>query len=243
MIKSTLKSFFRKLGLEINNLNTDNSGAFQIYKIISYFKISTIYDVGANTGQYAEELFDFGYNGKIISFEPLTIPHHKLEVNAKKRSNWQVHPKCAIGNIDGETKINISKNSVSSSILPILDTHIESAKNSLYVDSEIVKLVKFDSIFSLYNAPNSKSLLKIDTQGFENEVLEGAKQSLSKLTLIQCELSLVPLYEDQKLYKEMLSKIEGFGFTLWSIRSGFTNGENGRTLQIDAIFINNSELV
>ena len=241
-MKKTLKSLFRKIGLEDNRLNTDNSGSFQIAKIINHFNINTIYDIGANTGQYAAELFELGFKGRIISFEPLSTPHLKLVINSKKNNRWYVHDRCAIGSKNGETLINISQNSVSSSILPILNTHVESAKDSAYIDTERVEVQKFDSIFTKYYLSNEKSLLKIDTQGFENEVLEGARNSLSKITLIQCELSLVPLYEKQKLYKEMIEKIESLGFTLWSIRSGFTNGNNGRTLQVDAILVNNNEI-
>jgi UDP-GlcNAc3NAcA epimerase len=41
---------------------------------------------------------------------------------------------------------------------------------------------------------------------------------------------------------QMIEKIEALGFTMWSIRSGFTNGNNGRTLQVDAILVNNNEI-
>lgn len=240
MIK-TIKFLFRKIGLEVNRLNTDNSGSFQIAKIIKHFNINTIYDIGANTGQYASELFELGFKGRIISFEPLSVPYLNLVLNSKRNNRWFVHDKCAIGNVKGDTLINISKNSVSSSILPILNAHVESAQDSVYVDSESVDVNTFDSIFPSYFQVNDKSLLKIDTQGFESQVIDGAINSLNKTTLIQCELSLVPLYENQNLYKEMIEKIESLGFTLWSIRSGFTNRGNGRTLQVDAIFVNNNE--
>lgn len=236
----TIKFLFRKVGLEVNRLNTDNSGSLQIIKIIEHFNINSIYDIGANTGQYASELFQLGFKGRIISFEPLTLPYSTLVLNSKRNSRWFVHDKCAIGNAKSYILMNVSKNSVSSSILPILDAHVESAQDSVYVDSESVEVETFDSIFPFYFQENDKSLLKIDTQGFESHVLDGSINSLNKITLIQCELSLVPLYENQKLYKEMIEKIESLGFTLWSIRSGFTNRRNGRTLQVDAIFVNNN---
>jgi len=239
---NTIKFLFRKIGLEVNRLNTDNSGSFQIAKIIEHFNINTIYDIGANTGQYASELFELGYKGRIISFEPLSKAYTRLKNNSKRNSRWYIHDKCAIGNENGNIIINISKNSVSSSILPILDSHIESAKNSAYIDSEKVDVKTFDSIFQKYYHLKDKSLLKIDTQGYESEVLDGAINSLTNITLIQCELSLVPLYENQLLYKDMIEKIESYGFTMWSIRSGFTNRDNGRTLQVDAIFLNRNEI-
>ena len=241
-MKKFLKYIFRKFGLEINILNTDNSGSFQIARIIKHFNITTVYDIVANTGQYASELYELDYNGKIISFEPISAPYKKLCVNSRRNNNWYIHEKCALGNNNNTININISKNSVSSSILPILKTHVDSAKDSKYIDTENVKVITFDSIFKSYYSKKDKSLLKIDTQGFENEVLDGASNSLSDITLIQCELSIVPLYENQKLYNEMVKKIESLGFTLWSIRSGFTNRDNGRTLQVDGIFVNNNEL-
>lgn len=237
----TIKFLFRKIGLEVNRLNTDNSGSLQIFKIIEHFNINTIYDIGANTGQYASELFQLGFKGRIVSFEPLTKPHTTLLLNSKSNPRWHIHEKCAIGSQNSQTIINISKNSVSSSILPMLDIHVESAKDSEYIDTERVDVKTFDSIFPTYHQNNNKSLLKIDTQGFESEVLDGAANSFKNITLIQCELSLVPLYDKQILFKEMNKKIESFGFTMWSIRSGFTNRENGRTLQVDAIFVNNDE--
>ena len=79
--------------------------------------------------------------------------------------------------------------------------------------------------------------LKIDTQGYEWQVLDGARESLSQCQGVLCELSLVPLYEGQCLWMEMIQRLESGGFTLWSIQKGFTDLRDGRTLQVDAIFL------
>ncbi len=78
--------------------------------------------------------------------------------------------------------------------------------------------------------------MKIDTQGYEWNVLDGAEETLSKLKGLHCELSLVQLYEGQRLWLELLGRLEKEGFTLWNLQPGFTDTTSGRTLQVDATF-------
>ena len=78
--------------------------------------------------------------------------------------------------------------------------------------------------------------MKIDTQGYEWAVLDGAKKILPRIKGILCELSLVELYKGQHLWMDLLNRLENEEFTLWSIQRGFTDRISGRTLQIDATF-------
>ena len=80
-------------------------------------------------------------------------------------------------------------------------------------------------------------LLKIDTQGYEDRVLIGAAGVLDKLTALQVELSLVPLYAGQPLFDEMRKKIEMMGFVLFAIFPGYVHERTGQTLQIDGFFV------
>ena len=82
-----------------------------------------------------------------------------------------------------------------------------------------------------------KYLLKIDTQGFEWAVLDGAKMALDGCVGLVIESSLVSLYEGQKLWDEIYSRMEDEGFKIWAIQPGFCNKESGQTLQMDVIFI------
>lgn len=78
--------------------------------------------------------------------------------------------------------------------------------------------------------------MKIDTQGFEWQVLDGARTTLPKFQRVLLELSLVPLYEGQHLWQEMIGRLEQEGFTLWALQPGFIDPINGRTMQVDGIF-------
>ncbi len=79
-------------------------------------------------------------------------------------------------------------------------------------------------------------LLKIDTQGYEEQVLKGADEIISKIKGIHLELSIVPLYEGQILFEEMLNQLKEMGFALYHLSPGFKDYRTGRLLQFDGTF-------
>lgn len=105
---------------------------------------------------------------------------------------------------------------------------------STYVGTEKVAIQRLDSIAQQYLSPHSVPFLKIDTQGYEWQVLDGAKDVLDRMRGILCELSIVTLYEGQHLWEEMIQRMKNAGFTLWYIQPAFMDRRDGRTLQIDA---------
>lgn len=226
----TLKS----IGLEVHRINVSSNPYFQLCKALDTFNINVVFDIGANTGQFATELRSFGYKGKIISFEPLSDAHKILSKVAEFDSNWNIHHRSAIGDFNGQVEINVAGNSASSSILPMLDYHISAAEGTGYIGTERVPISKLDSITSEYFSESDDLFIKIDTQGFEWQVLNGATDTLKKAKGILCELSLVPLYEGQYLWLDVLTRLESEGFTPWSFDQGFIDSRNGRTLQVDA---------
>jgi len=197
--------------------------------------INVIFDIGANTGIYGQEMRKFGYSGEIISFEPLSDAFSELTKNSKKDSKWRIQ-NYALGDFDGETIINISKNSVSSSILEILPEHYEKEKNAQFINTEKIKICKLDTIYNDFNKPGDKVFLKIDTQGYEKNVLDGAKKSIPYICGLQVELSLVSLYTGSSLFMEMIEYIKSFGFALCSVENGFYDEKTGRLMQLDGIF-------
>ena len=157
---------------------------------------------------------------------------------SRKYDNWMIHPRCAIGEKSRKTFINISGNDgMSSSILEMGEKHIKSAPKSIYIGKQKVEVITIDSIFKKYYKKRDKVLLKIDVQGFEDQVIEGAKLSLNDISAIKLELSLANLYEGDKIYKYYLDKIESLGFVIWDLQPGFRDKSTGRLLQFDAIFV------
>lgn len=238
LIRSVAKFF----GLLIIKDTPSGSLEKQLSTILKLLKIDHVFDIGANEGQFAREIRENGYNGKIVSFEPLTSARKKLLALAEHYPGWQVHEQSAIGDYDGEIEINIANNSVSSSILPMLESHSNADKSSAYVGSERVPIFMLDSISNRYFEKNSNLLIKIDTQGYEWQVLDGARETLKRAQVVLCELTLVPLYHGQRLWKDIVDRLDKQGFMLWALQKGFTNIKTGQSLQIDGIFVRKTKL-
>ena len=232
-----LKKIFNLVGLNIERYRPLVGTQAEIYNAIKKVKTNIIFDIGANTGQFGLEVRQRGYEGKIISFEPLTIARKKLLENVSGDISWIVHDRTAIGDYMGVIEINISKNSFSSSVLPMLNSHSDVEPNSVYIGSEKTSVITLDSIADKYLNKSSNCFIKIDTQGYEWQVLNGAYKTLSQAKGIICELSLLPLYDGQQLWRDILERLEEEGFVLWALHKAFSDKNNGRTLQLDGVFL------
>lgn len=233
-LKESIRKLLHQVGFDIRNYTISNYGITK--KILDYHQINLVLDVGANKGQYYNFLRTVGYSGKIISFEPLSEAHSYLEKISKKDPLWEIAPRTAIGNEEGEISINIAGNSASSSLLPMLDRHRNAAPESAYIGSETVKITRLDSICPSYINQDSQIFLKIDVQGYEQKVLEGAKGILSQVKGIQLEVSFVPLYEGELLFRDMLNYMDHLGYSLAYLNPGLFDSNTVQLLQADAIF-------
>ncbi len=238
LIKRILRITF---GLDVRkfkniSLTAVEQNALHLAASLKKFDIDLVLDVGANDGQFASEIRRSGYTGRVVSFEPLSQAHAKLSQASEGDHMWDVYPRCALGDHNGEVEINIAGNSLSSSILPMLESHRSAAPESAYQGKESVQLKTLDSVAGKYLKDAKAPLLKIDTQGFEWQVLDGALDTLPHIKGILVELSLVPLYEGQHLWREVIERLEAKGFALWAFMPVFSDQSSGRTLQVDGLF-------
>ena len=79
-------------------------------------------------------------------------------------------------------------------------------------------------------------MLKIDTQGYEYQILLGAQQCLERVSLVLLELSLQSLYKDQMLWLDLIAYMKQFGFELWSVQPEFCDPNTGQLLQVNGLF-------
>ena len=99
-------------------------------------------------------------------------------------------------------------------------------------------LIRISKRSAVYLGFNLKLFLKIDTQGYEWQVLIGGNKTIQSAIGVMLEVSLVELYSGQKLWREILEYMHNLGFELWSISPEFIDPNSGQVLQIDTIFIN-----
>lgn len=199
--------------------------------------VDLVIDVGANEGQYVRGLRAGGYTGLVISVEPLASAFAALSNVSSRDPHWKVI-RAAAGSSESRMELHVAGNSVSSSLLPMLDRHVRAEPTSTAVGLESVEVSPLDLLVEADLAESSAALLKIDSQGFEDEVLKGATETLKGEAVVglEVELSLVPLYEGQLLWGELSEVIRGFGFVPLSFSDGFRDPETGELLQVDGLF-------
>jgi len=234
-IKQQVRNFLKQRGLDIVFYPSDSKS--RMIKLLSNYNINIVFDVGANIGQYAIELRNLGYKSKIHSFEPLSIAFEKLKKNSGSDPMWTVH-NYALGDKNYKSEINIAGNfnSTSSSLLDMLPYHEEVAPKSKYIGTEEIDVKSIDSIFDDFCNPDDNIYLKIDTQGYEKNVLDGAINSLKRISTIQLEMSIMPLYKDELLFNEMYEVLFKKGYRMVSLESGVPDATTGQLLQVDGIF-------
>lgn len=196
---------------------------------INLFNFDLVIDVGANEGQFVEQLRYYDYKGSIISYEPCSVPFKKLLNQQKFDKKWHVINK-ALGEIKSKEEINAYSDTRYSSFFKLHAVALEHT-------TEIVDVVALDDEFkengSLF-APHKNIFLKIDTQGFEKNVLLGAEDALNKITGVLLECSLTPIYENQWVIEDAISFMRERGFSPWLMKRGFMKG--AREMEVDCIF-------
>lgn len=228
----------RRLGVDVDRYPSSDP-MFSVVRLLTHFGIDCVIDVGANSGGFASAIRSLGYSGRIVSLEPLSGTFELLAARAAKDPDWEA-VRVAAGDKDRQININIAGNAgASSSVLAMLDTHAEAAPESRYVGTETVPQRRLDGLLPEMGVGSARpAFLKLDVQGYESAVLDGAVElfGAGAITGLQMELSLVPLYAGAMTYKEGLDRAERLGLSLMGLIPGFSDQRSGRLLQFDAVF-------
>ena len=181
--------------------------------VFEKLSINCILDVGANQGQYGTLLRRIGYSGWVISFEPVRASYEVLKAVAGKREPWRVFP-YALGSENERREINVAEETVFSSFLtPHEESQIRFQTNRVERKEE-VDVRRLDSVLEtcLKDITSPRIYLKMDTQGFDLSVMEGAQGILPKISALQTEVSLHGIYHGMHGFVESISKFQAAGF-------------------------------
>lgn len=224
-----VSSVFGKVGLAVEP--TYHGLAAQRAAILSERAVGCVVDVGANTGQYATDIRSHGYEGPIVSFEanPLVTP--LLQRKAALDPRWVTHG-CALGAQAGRMPLNITVDSLSSSLLQPSDDRyafMAPARSQPTVAVRTLDSFDLDAHGPLH--------IKLDVQGFELEVLRGAAATVGRAVSVECELSLTPLYRGQALIEDVTGLLRKAGFAPIGFHRGFTDPDSHYVQQVDGLFL------
>jgi FkbM family methyltransferase len=235
-LRQLIKAPLRALGYDVVKAHRTLSGAVRRQQILSTHAVNLVLDVGANIGDYGLELRQHGYQNRIWSFEPRLDAFRRLEKRAAGSPPWEAS-QMALGNESGAVAIHLSRNEYSSSLLELHPTHVAAEPEASYVGTEQVEVRRLDEVLAGRTDHESRIFLKVDTQGFEQRVLEGAGALLPAIRCVQLELSLSPLYMGETLFREMIVWMAERGFRIASLEPGIHDPRSGELLQVDATFI------
>lgn len=178
------------------------------------YRVDCVFDVGANQGQYSGLLRELGFEGHIVSFEPVAKYAAMLRTKAAGDPKWRVYP-FALGSQRGNASINVTVSpGLNSFLAPMVD-------NGYWTPSPVsgVEEVAIETLDDVYPTIRRElgfesPYLKMDTQGFDLEVMRGGASVLSRFRALQTEASVTPMYENMPGFRDVLDFVLARGFSL-----------------------------
>lgn len=243
-ILRAISPIFNALGLEVipKWRLARHPQAKYLKRLFEQYHIDCVFDVGANEGQYGQFLRrEVGFEGQIISFEPAPVAYEILEPITNQYQRWQAL-NFALGSSEGEASFNLMKNSEFGSFLKFKNQESATFGTNAEKIGEIkVPVRRLDSVYAELQAKFGfkRPYLKIDTQGFDQHVIEGSGTSISEFMALQSEASVVQIYESSLKFNELADLIISKGFVMSAIHPN-NDGHFPRLIEFDCHFIHES---
>jgi FkbM family methyltransferase len=211
-----VRNILRRRGFEVVRVHPNPSLlALHVGRLLRRFEIDLVLDVGARVGDYGAWLRHNGFTGRIVSFEPVEASFVDLRRRSEGDPNWKA-VNVALGASSEAREINVTGLTYFSSFLEPNDySRTEFGRSSAVQRSERVQIRRLDDLRSeLDIRPTSRVYLKMDTQGWDLEVLRGARECLPLVHAIQSEVSVLPIYDGIPSWTESIAEFARLGFAL-----------------------------
>lgn len=197
-LKWPIRRLFARMGFQITRISNAQTLGLHLLRLFTSLCITCVLDVGANDGSYGRELRRMGYNGHIVSFEPVAENFAILARTSSGDPRWRVFP-YALGDRAGHAEINVFSAGLFDSLLTPSDYGRDAFGDMLrLVRTERIEIKRLDEVLDacLDGIPAPRLFLKIDTQGYDLAVLQGAGETLRRVIAVQTEVALRPIYQD-----------------------------------------------
>lgn len=212
--------------------------------LFRHLDIQCVLDVGANKGQYRDFLREHvGYQGLILSFEPVSELVQHLMTRAAKDKQWRIFP-FALGATDTTKAFNVMSTSQFSSFLEPDHSVIGNYRGKNSVDhQETVPVKQLDTFMAELSGKLAlKNIyLKLDTQGYDLEVVKGASKTLPTVKAMQSEVSVLGIYSGMP---DFLTAIQAFRANHFDITGMFpvTRDAGLRVVEFDCVLVNHGTI-
>lgn len=210
--------------------------ARRLHALFKHFGITSVIDVGANAGQFRDQMRnEVGFAGPIYSFEPDPALAAALARRTAADRAWMVFP-CALGATAGTMTLNVMENSEYNSFYaPDAREAVHAANGNRVIRRVEVEVQTLDAVAAGIS-DLSRAFLKIDTQGFDLEVLKGGNTVAQQVPMVQTEVSLRALYSDSPSMQDSIAAFGGLGFAVADLFLISTDGGQ-RAVEFDCIMV------
>jgi FkbM family methyltransferase len=205
------------------------------YGWLTKHSISSVLDIGANTGQFAQMIHKLLPNAVIFSFEPIDTCYQELIKNMADVPNFRAF-NYALGDTDTNMQMHVKDFTPSSSLLPMADLHVQAFPYTANEHIEEVKIRRLNEVARELDF-DGNVLVKIDVQGYEDKVIRGGQNVISQAKVLIVETTFERLYDGQPLWKDIFDLLSNMGFIYMGNFSQMKSPLDGSILQADSIFV------
>jgi len=236
LARDLLRRVVRRAGYDIVRHGPDPMS--RAAALLGALDVDLVLDVGANRGQYYRALRASGFRGDIVSFEPNPDAYAELRRAAARDSRWRGLP-LALGRKTGAARLNVTRNSEFSSFHAPRPDAGRVDGGLAVVEARTVAMRPLATLWDdELRLAHCRPFLKLDVQGFELEVLEGAGDHLAGLAGIQVEVALERLYHSQPALWDVLPYLSARGFTVHGVLEGYRDQASGALVEVDLLMVN-----
>jgi FkbM family methyltransferase len=240
-LKTVLKRLLARTGFQINRTSAVQTLDLHLLQVFATLAINCVLDVGAHTGEFGQELRRIGYRGHIVSFEPVARNFEGLSRAARGDPRWRVFP-FALGERNGHADINVFGGSTFHSLLASNEFGRESFGEKLAIErTERIEINRLDEVLDscLEGIPTPRLYLKMDTQGYDLAVVEGAGAALERVLALQTEVALIPIYQEMRTtLAGTVSELQKRGFGVTGLFPVTRDQKDGlKIIELDCVMI------
>ncbi|WP_327319751.1 FkbM family methyltransferase [Streptomyces sp. NBC_01235] len=205
--------------------------------MLELYRVNCVFDVGANSGQYAKRLRRLGYTGRIVSFEPTSETFARLEKAAANDPDWHVY-QCGLGREETTAEIHIGWQTMNS-LLPASDYGKGRYTRFTKADTEEIRVRRLAEVMdeALDGLAEPRPYLKMDTQGYDLEVFAGAGERIAEFAGMQSEVAVLKLYEGSPGMGEAVAAYEAAGFGITGMYPVTREATTGRVIEFDCVMM------
>ena len=208
-------------------------------RILSALRINCVLDVGSYHGDFARLLRRIGFAGLIISFEPVATNYELLEEARVEDTDWRIH-RMALGSTTGRAAIRVFAGTTFHSFLAPSEYGLSRFPDKLQLErTETVAMERLDNLLDdlVKDIADPRIFLKVDTQGYDLEVIRGLGNKVADISALQIEMAVTPIYQKAtNSFAEALLYLQQAGFQVSGLFPvSFNSQDEAQVVEFDCL--------